>query len=429
MPRSLALLPALAALAAAAVAPAAAGAVSWSAPRAAASSGRSFEPAVAADVRGRMAVGFVRDLGGTGRAEVRRGTTRSGLTSASIVLDRSSHLVDSVAVALPSSGADLAVAWRRFDNRAERLRATTITARGTVRAPQPLTAEGTESAYAPAFVAGDDGGLRLVWARRTTERGVPVLSSAFGPPFALPAPGVGSAPQVAVDADGTTVVVWVDPASGRAMAAQAPAGGAFGPPTALSASGRARDPQLALSTTGTAVAAWIQSNGSGNSVQVAVRPRGGAFGAAVPVADASQRAFAPRLAATTAGEVLVAWVNSNVSTGFGGGPRIVRLQRLRADGRPVGARLRITPNGVRTTQPAVASDGSGSAVVAWTEFVSRRGGAVQARRLAPGGIEGAVRTVSRGPVVDRVAPVLAGAAGRVVAAWVEAGDVRYSVFR
>jgi hypothetical protein len=54
---------------------------------------------------------------------------------------------------------------------------------------------------------------------------------------------------------------------------------------------------------------------------------------------------------------------------------------------------------------------------------------VQARRIAPGGIAGSVRTVSRGPVLAGFAPVLAGAAGRVAAAWVQGDDVRYSIFR
>src|SRR3954447_15383786 len=401
MRRSLALPLAAAALAAAAL-PASATAASWSTPHAVGSTGRMSQPAVAADVRGRLAIGFVRQLRGDNRAEVRSGTTRSGLRGPSIVLDRSSHFVDSVAVGLPASGADLVTAWRRVEDRALRLHAATIAGGRTVRT-QALTSDGTESAYSPSFVAGPGGTLELVWSRRTSQAGAPLAGTAFGAPFALPAPGVGAEPRVAIDADGTTVVVWVDSASGRAMAAQAPAGGggrppaggAFGPPQVLSASGRARAPQLAISTTGTAVAAWLQSNGAGNSVQVATRPRGGAFGAPVQVAEPDQRAFAPRLAATGAGEVLLAWVNSNVATGFGGGPGVVRLQRLGADGTAVGPRVRITPSGVRTTQPAIVSDGSSAAVVAWTVFRSRTGGPIQARRLAPGGITGAVRTVTR----------------------------------
>src|SRR4051812_50120692 len=287
------------------------------------------QPAVAADVRGRLAIGFVRQIRGDNRAEVRQGTTRSGLRGPSIVLERSSRFVDSLAVGLPASGADLVTAWRRVENRALRLRAATIAGMRTIRT-QSLTTDGTESAYSPSFVAAPGGTLALVWSRRTSEAGALLAGTAFGAPFALPAPGVGAEPQVAIDADGTTVVVWVDSASGRALAAQAGAGGAFGAPQVLSASGRARAPQLAISTTGTAVAAWLESSGSGNAVQMATRPRGGGFGAPVQVAEPDQRAFAPRLAATSAGEGLGPWGNSNVPTRFDRGPGALPLPRLRA---------------------------------------------------------------------------------------------------
>src|SRR3954468_5400578 len=111
MRRSLALPLAPAAFAAAAL-PRSAPAASWRPPHAVGGTGRMSQPAVAADVRGRLAIGFVRQIRGDNRAEGRQGTTRGGLRGPSIVLERSSHLVDSVAVGLPASGADLVAAWR-----------------------------------------------------------------------------------------------------------------------------------------------------------------------------------------------------------------------------------------------------------------------------------------------------------------------------
>jgi hypothetical protein len=420
---------ALAAAALGAALPASTAAASWTAPRAATSAGTSFTPSVAADDRGRIALGFVRELGSADRAEVRRGTTRALLRGGSIVVDRTRSISEAV-VALEPGGGPLAVAWRRVEDRAQRLRATTVDDAGRFGAPQPLTADGPESAYEPTFVAAADGSLRLVWSRRTSQSGRPVLGSGFGAPFALPAPGVGTQPQVAVDGDGTTVVVWVDIPTGHVLTASAPAGGTFGPTATLSATGRARDPQLTVSASDAVVAAWTRSVGTGNSVQAAVRPRGGAFGAPLEIAEPAQRAFAPRLAATSAGEVLVAWVNTRVGTGFGGGPGIVRARRLTAHGQPVGSRLRLSPDGVRADEAALAHDGTGSTIAAWTAFPTRgRAGTVQARRIAPDGITGAVRALSRGTVALRSAPALAGAGGRAVAAWTQGGDVRYSVYR
>jgi hypothetical protein len=428
MRRSLALTLTAGALGAGALAAAAAPAASWTAPRAATSAGTSFLPSVTADLRGRMAVGFLRTLDGRSRAEVRTGRTRDFLRGDSILLDRSAHSMSGIAVALPSDGGRLAVAWRRFERSAHRLRAATIDARGDFGTPQPLTVEGPESAYEPTFVPGADGSLRLVWTRRTTSRGRPVLGSVFGAPFALPAPGVGSTPDVAVDLDGTTVVVWVDSAAGHVLAAQAPAGGPFGVPVVLSGAGRARDPQVTIDSTGNAVVAWLETTGAGNAVLASQRPRGGAFGPAVQAAEPSQRAFSPRLEATSAGQVLLAWVSTTTTTGFGGGRGIVRLQRLRAGGTPVGARIRLSPDGVRAREPVLAHDGVGSAFASWLGFRSGTN-SVQARRLAPGGITGPVRTLSRGRLEDQPAPALAGAAGRGVAAWVQGGDVRYSIYR
>jgi hypothetical protein len=374
-----------------------------------------------------MAIGFGRRLDGRNRAEVRTGRTRSGLSGDSILLQSQRHAVFGLTVALPSDGGRLAAAWLAFSGRAHRLQATTINAAGEFGTPQPLTAEGTESAYEPAFVAGADGSTTLVWSRRTTSRARPVLGSTFGAAFALPAPGVGSRPKAAVDADGATVVVWTDTA-GRVLAAQAPKGGAFGVPVVLSAAGRARDPQIVAGADGGVVAAWVANAGAGNAVLAAARPRGGAFGAAVQVAEPAQRAFSPRLAATSAGEILVAWVNTNSPNGFAGGRGIARLQRLRATAQPVGARIRLSPDGVRTREAVLAHDGAGSAFAAW---LAVRGGSttVQARRLAPGGITGTVRTLSRGAVEDQPAPALTGGAARGVAAWTQGGVVRYSVYR
>src|SRR5215210_2686085 len=137
MRRSLALTATAAALCAAAAVPAAAPAASWTAPRAATSAGSSFLPAVTADLRGRMAVGFLRTLDGRSRAEVRTGRTRAFLSGASIVLDRSARSMSGIAVALPSDGGRLAVAWRRVERGAHRLRATTIDATGAFGTPQP----------------------------------------------------------------------------------------------------------------------------------------------------------------------------------------------------------------------------------------------------------------------------------------------------
>src|SRR3712207_7462064 len=52
-------------------------------------------------------------------------STRDILRGDSILLDRSAHSMSAIAVALPSDGGRLAVAWRRFGNNAHRDRKST----------------------------------------------------------------------------------------------------------------------------------------------------------------------------------------------------------------------------------------------------------------------------------------------------------------
>jgi hypothetical protein len=424
MRRSPALLLATTALAGAGL-PAPAHAGSWNASRAATRAGAAFQPAVAADARGRLAVGWVRELRGGRRAELRTGSLRGFLRGDANVVDHTSSNMDAVTLGYAPDGV-LGVVWRRLLSRAQRLRGATVSTGGSTSGPFELTPDGPESAYDPQFVAGADGTLRAVWARRTASQSALVTGTSFGPATALPSPGNGAAPAVAVDRDGTTVVAWTT--GGRMLTAMAPAGGAFGPAVTLPSPGYARDPHIALTADGDVVTAWLASAGAGNAIVAAARPPGGAFGTPYEIAPAGEHAFAPRLAATSAGEVLVAYVASPQTRGYGGASGPVRLQRLGGDERPVGPRVPMSPSGVRAFSPSIAHDGTGSAFVGWTDAHAGRR-AVQVRRVAPGGIVGAVRDLGPGDLRGSASPELAGAGGRGVAVWVRGDRVRYSVYR
>ena len=202
----------------------------------------------------------------------------------------------------------------------------------------------------------------------------------------------------------------------------------FGPAAELPAGGYAREAQAVVTDDGDVVAAWLASSGLGNAVRVASRPRGGSFGAPFEVAAADQGAFSPRLVATSAGEVLVAWVNTPSARGWGAARGVVRAQRLGGDERPAGARLRLSPDGARAIEPALAHDGTGNVLAAWTD-TGGGGRRVQARRIAPGAIAGPVRTLSARNADNSQAPEIAGAAGEGVAAWLQGADVVVSRYR
>jgi hypothetical protein len=416
-------------LALAAAAPAAAQAGTWTPPRAATSAGAASGPSVAADVRGRIVLGFTRTLRGDSRAEVRTGTLRRGVRGPSILLDHQRRLVDDVTVAFAPAIGGPVVAWRRYADGAQRLRGAVIARPGETPSPETLTA-GSESAYEPRFTAGADGVLRLVYDRRTASASRSLLSPTwgFGGEMQLPGTGISSQPRLAVAADGSRVAAWLT--AGGVSTAQGAPDGSFGPATPLPTAGYARDLQLAQAQDGTVLLAWSAHTEQGNAVQLAVRPPAGTFGAPVTVVPGSEGAFGPRLQVTAAGEILLAWTATGRRSGWAGSAGTLRLQRLTAAGAPVGAPIDLTAPGDRAAAAVLASDGSSATFATWGRVDGHGRRTIQARRIAPGGIVGRIRSLSpRGGAIGTV-PVLTGAAGRAFAAWSSPSNkVVYSVYR
>jgi hypothetical protein len=235
----------------------------------------------------------------------------------------------------------------------------------------------------------------------------------------IPGSGVVSQPRLAFAAGGGRTAVWT--AGGAVLTADGPPGGPFGMPVALPSAGYARDAQLVQAQDGSLVAAWLASTGEGNIVQYAVRlPGAGAFGPTLTLAAAQRGAFSPRLVATSAGEVLLGWTATRRRVGYGGGPGGLFVQRLAPDGTPRGTAIALTAPGERGDEVVLAHDGVGSVLAAWSRWDGSGRRTIQARRIAPGGITGPLRTLS--PRSGAVAPpVLAGAQGSAVAAWQSPG--------
>jgi hypothetical protein len=402
-----------------------AGAATWSPVRAATKAGEALAPAAAADAEGRFTIGFVRQVGESHRAELRRGLLADGLRSDSIVLDRSPSDVSSIALTQSPSGLT-GVAWLRNADRAQGPRVATVTADGDVGGPANLVPEGVESAFDPRWSATGTRDPLLVWDRRTSSAATFLGGTAFGTPF--PVPGTGLATQVSVVSgrDGTLVATWSD--GTRVLAATAARGGGFAAPVALSGPGIARDPQLALTEDGTAVAAWVRNVGAGNVLEVAARPAGGRFGAAGAVSDTGEGAFSPRLVASTAGEVVATWVAGPVDRGWGSVRGPLRMRRLTGDGEILSDPVTLTPEGVRTGEAALADDGRGAVFIGWSSgLLAQR--EIGVRRLGRNGRLGAARELAAGRWELTGAPVLAAGDGRAVMVWAADGVVRYRLYR
>jgi hypothetical protein len=379
----------------------------WTAPDAATVRGTALAGGIAIDPRGRLALGLVRSLDGVGRAEVRTGTVRGGLRGGSLVVDRDPrHALGAPVVAWPGDDGTLALGWLALQGRNRRVRAATVTPDRRVTAVRPLTGGG-ESAYEPRFVPGTAGdALLLAWGRRSTNEASAWDGGTWGAVRRLPGEGIGSLPVLARDRDGTLVAVWT--LNGDVLAAQAPPGQPFGPSQVLGPDGGyARDPAVAITRDGHALAAWVASDGTGNAVLVSARPRGGTFGPPVVVDGHDAGARAPRLVASSSGAFALAYVTTSARRGDGAAAGVARLRLLRPDGQPTGPRVRLSPDGERTREVAVADDGTSAIHAVWA--LTGGGTGIRARRVAPGPIVGRLRTLSRRRVIGP--PVLAGGTG------------------
>jgi hypothetical protein len=377
---------------------------------------------VALDARGDAAVAYVRFLGGTRRAEVRRGALRSWL-AAPVILDRSGHAVDSTAVAFDQQGRVL-TAWRRYLGGNHRLRAAAVSARGRVTGPVELTGGGS-SAYDPAFAPTADGSLLLSWTRRGSGYLRGFADGRFGPALGA----VGPSPQDFAGAqgrDGVPVAAWV--AGGQVLTAQGTPEGSFGSPVAiLGVPPRPSGPMMAVTDQGDVVVVWHDFSGAagpGGALWGAVRPAGGAFGPAVELVPASEDARSAAVVGTSAGEVLVAYVARAGGAVSGGA---VRLARFDDALRPSGTPQTLSPRGA-TVQRLTIGAGSSAAFAAWATVGPGRD-AIQAIRIATGGILSHVSTLDRG---NRVGPpVLAvNASSQALLAWMRpGGDIRAAIRR
>ncbi|HEY5199036.1 MAG TPA: hypothetical protein VIJ51_18600 [Solirubrobacteraceae bacterium] len=394
------------------VAPTAAGASQWSATRTATSAGNSFEPVATVGGGNRLAIGWVRQLGGQNRTEIREGTPAGGLRSAALVLDSSAHLVDSPALAFLDHRGTLAVAWRRYLDGNHRIRGSIVSPSLTA-GPTAGLSGGGESAYSPTFIHSPASfeTVALGWSRRTISQLANVTTAGFASPAILPgAPIFGRV--AAYDGAGTQVAVSTNGA--EILDSERPAGAAaFAPAKPIAAAPNAEQLTSASTPSGSVVAVWSQDG----TLMASVRPAGGVFPAPVAIAPAGEDPRDITVTANSANEILVAYLPS-----VGGAPTgALRILRLGPGGAPVGAPITLASASVRSA-PTLATDTS-AAFVGWSS-----GGVVHVVRISPGGIVGTVRSLA-GRIVGG-APTLAGMPSfGAVATWASNGRIVYSVYR
>jgi PKD domain len=214
---------------------------------------------------------------------------------------------------------------------------------------------------------------------------------------------------------------------GRAACAAVALGALAGPPAASADSAwldaqtlsdpaqgpLARGPALAFDGGGTEYVVWGQfplGGASAGTVQVTMRPPGGAFSAprSLGPIETPLAGGPPQIAADAAGDALVVWQVTDTAGNF----------RVQASYQPAGgdfgAPQTLSPAGQDGTFPTPALDGDGNATVAWT--LGEAAPTVQAATATPAGAFGPPQTLSSPNVAGSVA-LAVNASGAAVAAW------------
>jgi len=204
----------------------------------------------------------------------------------------------------------------------------------------------------------------LILALACTAGGLPCATAASASTATLSPPGANAdSPRVAVDGAGDSFAVWTVETGLEEYAIEAatrPAGGSWSAASVISEPGESSyRPKLAADARGDAVAVW-QGSGSGNEfVSAAVRPAGGGWQPAARLSTAGARAEGAAVAIDPEGEATAAWQRSE------GSRPVVQASQHPAAG-AWSTPVSLSPSGNSSSEPAVAVDAKGDAIVAWT---------------------------------------------------------------
>jgi hypothetical protein len=280
------------------------------------------------------------------------------------------------------------VVWKRFDGFHDRVEERRITPAG-----ERLPAESTnllsadkQDAVEAEVASAPDGASTVVWSRFdgsdsiVQERRIDSQGAIEGEVDDLSVPEEGAKqPEVAVDPDGTSTVVWTR-FDGSHWLIQGqrldPAGAPDGAVANLSAGGRdAAEPQLAIDEEGRATVAWERYDGSNFIVQARRLNSAGVPAAVQNLSAAGRDAAEPQLAIDADGTATVVWSR------FDGANFMVQRRDVAADGN-LSSTESVSAPGRRAGAPAVARGSDGTLAMVWRRFAGS-GDVIQTGSVPP----------------------------------------------
>jgi hypothetical protein len=266
--------------------------------------------------------------------------------------------------------------------------------------PADLSAAGQDAGQ-PQVAIDVDGDSVIVWVRSdgANDRVQARARSAAGTLSAvqtLSAAGQdASFPEVAVDADGDAVITWLrsDGVNDRVEARARSAAGTLSAVRTLSADGQdASFPQVAVDADGDAVFTWGRSDGANDRIEARARSAAGTLSPVQTLSVAGQNAGGAHVAVDAAGDAVFTWVRID-----GASPVCCfRAQtRARSAGGALSGIQNLSAAGHDATEVEVAVDADGDAVFTWVIHPTGSGFfQAQARARSAAGVLGPVETLT-----------------------------------
>jgi hypothetical protein len=291
------------------------------------------------------------------------------------------------------------VVWSARDGADFTIYSRRIAADGVPEPGVTTLSDPAQDALSPDVAVAPDGTATVTWirwdganfvveARRIAPDGTPAAAT-----IAITGPGQNAAaPQVAVAADGTSMVVWKRFDGFHYLVQERPIApdGSRGERGILSlAKQDAVEPQVAYAADGTATVVWSRFDGSDSIVQMRRVAPDGIPGEAISDLSASgESAIQPQIDLAPDGTATVLWNR------FDGSNWVIESRRIAADGSVDAATGNLSASGRDAAEPELAVGPEGVATAVWerwdgTSFV------IQARRIdAAGGLQPSAANLS-----------------------------------
>jgi hypothetical protein len=340
----------------------------------------AFAPQVAVDPQGDAVFTWRRFVGTNWRIQARE-RSATGALSPVQTLSGAGQDAFGPEVGIDRAG-DAVFTWQRSDGTYRRIQARSLSTAGVLGPVQTLSAEGRNAQHPQiavnrhgeavstweGFVPSSSGCCTRIQARTRSPAGVLSPIRIVSPPH--DSSQDMTTPQVGVDAQGNAVFTWRfiqfdfrDESSIQARTLSS--AGGLGPVRTLSPEGFtgrfAGGPQVAINGAGDSIFTWHFATDYADEtlqVQARVRPAAGPFGPVLHFSPDSHDAFDPQVGLDDTGDAALTWAQGDF------GQHTIKA-RIRPAAGPLGPIRTLSTVGQDASEPQIAVNGPGDAVVTW----------------------------------------------------------------